>query len=90
MAKKQRKKLPSLEEIKKKIKGKVYVGDGVKELIDKRDSLTKERDSLTKERDSLTKERDSLTKERDSLKKKSELQQKEIDSLKQVIKIRVK
>ena len=69
MAKKQRKKLPSLEEIKKKIKGKVYVGDGVKELIDKRDSLTKERDSL---------------------KKKSELQQKEIDSLKQVIKIRVK
>ena len=83
MAKKQRKKLPSLEEIKKKIKGKVYVGDGVKELIDKRDSLTKERDSLTKERDSLTKERDSL-------KKKSELQQKEIDSLKQVIKIRVK
>lgn len=72
MAKKQRKKtkkLPSLEEIKKKIKGKVYVGNGVKELIDKRDSLTKERDSL---------------------KKKSELQQKEIDSLKQVIKIRVK
>ena len=76
MAKKQRRKLPKLEEIKKKIKGKVYVGDGVKELIDKRDSLTKERDSLTKERDSL--------------KKKSELQQKEIDSLKQVIKIRVK
>ena len=79
MAKKQRKKLkklPSLEEIKKKIKGKVYVGDGVKELIDKRDSLTKERDSLTKERDSL--------------KKKTELQQKDIDSLKQVIKIRVK
>ena len=72
MAKKQRKKLkklPSLEEIKKKIKGKVYVGDGVKELINKRDSLTKERDSL---------------------KKKTELQQKDIDSLKQVIKIRVK
>lgn len=69
MAKKQRKKLPKLEEIKKKIKGKVYVGDGVKELIDKKDSLTTERDSL---------------------KEKSELQQKEIDSLKQVIKIRVK
>ena len=71
MAKKQNKKLKklNLEEIKKKIKGKVYVGNGVKELIDKRDSLTKERDSL---------------------KKKSELQQKEIDSLKQVIKIRVK
>ena len=72
MAKKtrnRRKKLPSLEELKKKIKGKVYVGDGVKELINKRDSLTKERDSLIK---------------------KTELQQKEIDSLKQVIKIRVK
>ena len=71
MAKKQRKKLKklNLEELKKKVKGKVYVGDGVKELINKRDSLTKERDSL---------------------KKKTELQQKDIDSLKQVIKIRVK
>ena len=58
-----------LSELKKKIKGKVYVGDGVKELINKRDSLTKERDSL---------------------RKKTELQQEEIDSLKQVIKIRVK
>ena len=71
MAKKQNKKLKklNLEQLKKKLTGKVYVGNGVKELIDKRDSLTKERDSL---------------------KKKSELQQKEIDSLKQVIKIRVK
>ena len=67
--KRPRKKLPKLNEIKQRIKGKVYVGDGVKELINKRDSLTKERDSL---------------------KKKTELQQKDIDSLKQVIKIRVK
>lgn len=67
--KRPRKKLPKLNEIKQRIKGKVYVGDGVKELINKRDSLTKERDSL---------------------KKKTELQQKAIDSLKQVIKIRVK
>ena len=74
--KRPRKKLPKLNEIKQRIKGKAYVGDGVKELINKRDSLTKERDSLTKERDSL--------------KKKTELQQKDIDSLKQVIKIRVK
>ena len=67
--KRPRKKLPKLNEIKQRIKGKAYVGDGVKELINKRDSLTKERDSL---------------------KKKTELQQKDIDSLKQVIKIRVK
>ena len=63
MAKKQkRKKLPKLNEIKKKIKGKVYVGDGVKEILN----------------------------ERDSLKVKTQEQQKEIDSLKQVIKVRVK
>ena len=70
MAKKQkRKKLPKLEDIKKKIKGKVYVGDGVREVLN---------------------ERDSLTKERDSLKVKTQEQQKEIDSLKQVIKVRIK
>lgn len=63
MAKKQkRKKLPKLEDIKKKIKGKVYVGDGVKEILN----------------------------ERDSLKVKTQEQQKEIDSLKQVIKVRIK
>ena len=65
MAKKQRKnlkKLPSLEEIKKKIKGKVYVGDEMK----KRELQIKE----------LEKQVDPL--------------QTENDSLKQVIKIRVK
>lgn len=63
MAKKQkRKKLPKLEDIKKKIKGKVYVGDGVREVLN----------------------------ERDSLKVKTQEQQKEIDSLKQVIKVRIK
>ena len=62
MAKKQKRKLPKLNEIKKKIKGKVYVGDGVREVLN----------------------------ERDSLKVKTQEQQKEIDSLKQVIKVRIK
>ena len=79
MAKKtrnRRKKLPSLEELKKKIKGKVYVGDEMKSRELRIKDLEKQVDSLSKQRDSLSKQRDSL--------------QNENDSLKQVIKIRVK
>ena len=53
MAKKQRKKLPSLEEIKKKIKGKVYVGDEMKKRELQIKELEKQVDSLQTENDSL-------------------------------------
>ena len=56
MAKKQRKKLkklPSLEEIKKKIKGKVYVGDEMKKREFQIKELEKQVDSLQTENDSL-------------------------------------
>ena len=76
MAKKQRKKLPKLEEIKKKIKGKVYVGDDMKKMDLQIKELETQVDSLSKQKDSLSKQKDSL--------------QTENDSLKQVIKIRVK
>lgn len=69
MAKQQRKKLPKLEQIKKKIKGKVYVGNQIEKM---------------------KQEIDSLSKQKDSLQRKTQDQQKEIDSLKQVIKVRVK
>ena len=76
MAKQQRKKLPKLEQIKKKIKGKVYVGNQI--------------EKMKQEIDSLSKQKDSLSKQKDSLQRKTQDQQKEIDSLKQVIKVRVK
>ena len=63
MAKKQRKKikkLPSLEEIKKKIKGKVYVGNRNEEMDRKVKDLEKQVDSLGKQKDSLQIENDSL------------------------------
>ena len=63
MAKKQRKKLkklPSLEEIKKKIKGKVYVGDEMKKRELQIKELEKQVDSLSKQKDSLQTENDSL------------------------------
>lgn len=63
MAKKQRKKLkklPSLEEIKKKIKGKVYVGNRNEEMDIKVKELEKQVDSLSKQKDSLKNENDSL------------------------------
>lgn len=53
MAKKQRKKLPKLEEIKKKIKGKVYVGDEMKKRELQIKELEKQVDSLQTENDSL-------------------------------------
>lgn len=56
MAKKQRKKikkLPSLEELKKKIKGKVYVGDEMKKRELQIKELEKQVDSLQTENDSL-------------------------------------
>lgn len=56
MAKKQRKgklKLPSLEEIKKKIKGKVYIGDEMKKRELRIKELEKQVDSLQTENDSL-------------------------------------
>lgn len=53
MAKKQRKKLPKLEEIKKKIKGKVYVGDEMKKRELRIKELEKQVDSLQTENDSL-------------------------------------
>lgn len=56
MAKKQRKKLkklPSLEDIKKKIKGKVYVGDEMKKRELQIKELEKQVDSLQTENDSL-------------------------------------
>jgi hypothetical protein len=53
MAKKQRKKLPKLEEIKKKIKGKVYVGDEIKKRELRIKELEKQVDSLQTENDSL-------------------------------------
>ena len=66
MAKKQRKKLPKLEEIKKKIKGKVYIGNETdKQMKELKDSLSNYKDSLRQS-------------------------QAEVDSLKQVIKVRVK
>lgn len=63
MAKKQRKKLkklPSLEEIKKKIKGKVYVGNRNEEMDRKVKELEKQVDSLSEQNDSLQIENDSL------------------------------
>lgn len=56
MAKKQRKgklKLPSLEEIKKKIKAKVYIGDEMKKRELRIKELEKQVDSLQTENDSL-------------------------------------
>lgn len=63
MAKKQRKgklKLPSLEEIKKKIKGKVYIGDEMKKRELRIKELEKQVDSLSRQKDSLQTENDSL------------------------------
>lgn len=63
MAKKQRKgklKLPSLEEIKKKIKGKVYIGDEMKKRELRIKELEKQVDSLSRQKDSLQIENDSL------------------------------
>ena len=69
MAKKtrnRRKKLPSLEELKKKIKGKVYIANETdKQMTELKDSLSNYKDSLRRS-------------------------QAEVDSLKQVIKVRVK
>lgn len=68
MAKKQRKKLKklNLEELKKKIKGKVYIGNETdKQMKELKDSLSNYKDSLRQS-------------------------QAEVDSLKQVIKVRVK
>jgi hypothetical protein len=56
MAKKQKKKtkkLPSLEELKKKFKGKVYVGDEMKKRELRIKELEKQVDSLQTENDSL-------------------------------------
>lgn len=53
MAKKQRKKIPKLEEIKKKIKGKVYVGNEMKKRELQIKELEKQVDSLQTENDSL-------------------------------------
>ena len=56
MAKKtrdRRKKLPSLEDLKKKIKGKVYVGDEMKSRELRIKDLEKQVDSLQTENDSL-------------------------------------
>lgn len=53
MAKKQRKKLPKLEEIKKKIKGKVYVGNELEKRGQEIKSLEKQVDSLKTQNDSL-------------------------------------
>lgn len=69
MAKKPRIKKPKLPPLKKKLKGEVYVGDGVKGMRDK----IKELEVKT-----------------DSLEQKNKLQQQELDSLKQVVKIRIK
>lgn len=69
MAKKPRIKKPNLPPLKKKLKGEVYVGDGVKDMRDK----IKELEVKT-----------------DSLEQKNKLQQQELDSLKQVVKIRIK
>ena len=60
MAKKQRKKLPKLGEIKKKIKGKVYVGDEMKKRELRIKELEKQVDSLSRQKDSLQTENDSL------------------------------
>lgn len=76
MAKKPRIKKPNLPPLKKKLKGEVYVGNQI--------------EKMRQEIDSLTEQIDNLTEQRDSLQQKSLDQQKEIDSLKQVIKIRVK
>lgn len=69
MSKKIKDKLPKLPPLKKKLKGKAYVGNQIEKM---------------------KQEIDILTKQKDSLQRKSLDQQKEIDSLKQVIKIRVK
>ena len=53
MAKKARKKLPKLEDIKKKIKGKVYVGNQVEEMKREIDSLQQKTQEQQKEIDSL-------------------------------------
>lgn len=53
MAKKQRKKLPKLEQIKKKIKGKVYVGNETEKVIIENKALKAKNDSLQTENDSL-------------------------------------
>lgn len=69
MAKKPRIKKPKLPPLKKKLKGEVYVGDGVKDMRDKIEKLEIKADSLEQ---------------------KNKLQQEELDSLKQVVKIRIK
>lgn len=69
MSKKIKDKLPKLPPLKKKLKGKVYVGDGVKGMRDKIKELEVKKDSLEQ---------------------KNKLQQQELDSLKQVVKIRTK
>ena len=83
MAKKtrnRRKKLPSLEELKKKIKGKVYIANETdKQMTELKDSLSNYKDSLSNYKDSLSNYKDSLRRS-----------QAEVDSLKQVIKVRVK
>ena len=63
MAKKQRKKikkLPSLEEIKKKIKGKVYVGNELEKRGQEIKSLEKQLQEKQKQVDSLKTQNDSL------------------------------
>lgn len=63
MAKKQRKgklKLPSLEEIKKKIKGKVYVGNELERRGREIQRLERELKGKQKQVDSLQAENDSL------------------------------
>ena len=55
MAKKQRKKLKklNLEELKKKVKGKVYVGNETEKMIIENKDLKRQVDSLQKQNDSL-------------------------------------
>ena len=58
--KRPRRKLPKLNEIKQRIKGKVYVGDEMKSRELRIKDLEKQVDSLSKQRDSLQTENDSL------------------------------
>lgn len=60
MAKKTRKKLPELEQIKKKIQGKVYVGDEMKKREIKIKELENLNDQLENQLDSLQAENYSL------------------------------
>lgn len=76
MSKKIKDKLPKLPPLKKKLKGKAYVGDGVKGMRNKIKELEIKKDSLEMKKDSLE--------------QKNKLQQQELDSLKQVVKIRIK